>query len=271
MSFIHTRRIALKNVRQSFIVNDAPIHLFENVNLTVEQGQSYAITGPSGTGKSSLLMLLSGLEKPSAGEGVYVCSTVNKTAQRDGAQNEGSQNKGNQIEGSQSEVIKEQRLPLDALRANIGFIFQQFHLLPELTALHNVALPLKLRGEKNAQEKATYWLEKVGLAHRLTHKPKQLSGGEQQRVAIARALIFEPKFIFADEPTGNLDVNSAYEVADMLFSCCEENGAGLVIVTHNEALAQRADQVLRLERKTKSASGSNLKSQLRSAVEDTPC
>jgi len=266
MSFIHTRRIALKNVRQSFIVNDAPIHLFENVNLTVEQGQSYAITGPSGTGKSSLLMLLSGLEKPSAGEGVYVCSTANKTAQRDGAQNEGGRR-----EGSQSGVIKEQRLPLEALRANIGFIFQQFHLLPELTALHNVALPLKLRGEKNAQEKATYWLEKVGLAHRLTHKPKQLSGGEQQRVAIARALIFEPKFIFADEPTGNLDVNSAHEVADMLFSCCEENGAGLVIVTHNEALAQRADQVLRLERKTNSASGSNLKSQLRSAVEDTPC
>jgi putative ABC transport system ATP-binding protein len=132
---------------------------------------------------------------------------------------------------------------LAQLRQDIGFVFQQFHLLPELTALHNVALPLKLRGEKNAEATASAWLEKVGLGHRFHHKPQQLSGGEQQRAAIARALVFEPKFIFADEPTGNLDSKSAAAVADILFACCQQNGAALVMVTHNPQLAARAQQV----------------------------
>ena len=131
-------------------------------------------------------------------------------------------------------------------RENMGFIFQQFHLLPELTALNNVALPLKLRGDKQAVQKATQWLEKVGLAKRLNHKPAQLSGGEQQRVAIARALIFGPKFIFADEPTGNLDEKSAENIADLLFSSCEESGASLVIVTHSSDLAARAENIFSL-------------------------
>jgi putative ABC transport system ATP-binding protein len=131
-------------------------------------------------------------------------------------------------------------------RENMGFIFQQFHLLPELTALNNVALPLKLRGDKQAVQKATQWLEKVGLAKRLYHKPAQLSGGEQQRVAIARALIFGPKFIFADEPTGNLDEKSAENIADLLFSSCEESGASLVIVTHSSDLAARAETIFSL-------------------------
>ncbi len=200
--------IELNNISQSFRTNESNVTLFENLDLTISRGKSYAITGPSGAGKSSLLMLMSGLEEPTSGTGKYVNG--------------------------------EQTKPLTELRSDIGFIFQQFHLLPELTALNNVALPLKLRGDKNAISKAKHWLEKVGLQHRFNHKPSQLSGGEQQRVAIARALVFEPKFIFADEPTGNLDQNSASEIADILFTCCQENNAGLVVVTHSEVLAERA-------------------------------
>ena len=207
--------IELKNISQSFQTKESKVTLFDNLNLSIIQGESYAITGPSGAGKSSLLMLLSGLEQATTGHGRYV-----KAGQ------------------SQS---------LDSLRADIGFIFQQFHLLPELTALNNVALPLKLRGDKSALNKARVWLDKVGLSHRLNHKPSELSGGEQQRVAIARALVFEPNFIFADEPTGNLDQKSATEIADLLFSCCQENNAGLVVVTHSEILASRAQHIFLLE------------------------
>ena len=206
--------IELKNISQSFYVNDATITLFDKLNLSLHQGCSYAITGPSGAGKSSLLMLASGLEKPTTGQGLYV--------------------KDSQIK------------PLDELRTEIGFIFQQFHLLPELTALNNVALPLKLRGDKSALAKAEHWLDKVGLSHRKDHKSTELSGGEQQRVAIARALVFEPKFIFADEPTGNLDEKSADEVANILISCCQENNAGLIMVTHSDALASRAQHIYSL-------------------------
>jgi len=203
--------IELENVGQSFMMNQAKITLFSELNLAIHQGKSYAITGPSGAGKSSLLMLASGLEDPSSGSVFY--------------KNE----------------CEEQ--PLSFIRTDIGFIFQQFHLLPELTALNNVALPLKLRGDKYATAKAKIWLNKVGLDHRLDHKPSELSGGEQQRVAIARALVFEPKFIFADEPTGNLDQKSATEITDVLFACCQEHNAGLVLVTHSEAMASRAQHV----------------------------
>lgn len=212
MSVSTISQIELSNVSQSFTSNEHQVHLFQDLSVSVLQGQSYAITGPSGSGKSSLLMLMSGLAQPTTGQGTY---------RQD-----------------------ERRIPLDQLREEIGFIFQQFHLLPELDALNNVALPLKLRGRRDAEQKAKKWLEKVGLGHRLTHKPQQLSGGEQQRVAIARALVFSPRFIFADEPTGNLDTQSAKEVADILFSCCQENGAGLVMVTHSESLAARAQHVL---------------------------
>jgi putative ABC transport system ATP-binding protein len=211
--------IELKAVSQSFENNNSEkntstITLFENLDLSISQGQSYAITGPSGAGKSSLLMLLSGLEKPSSGQGNFI---------------------------NDKHISS-----LDNLRSEIGFIFQQFHLLPELSALHNIALPLKLRGDKHAIKKAEHWLEKVGLADRAKHKPSQLSGGEQQRVAIARALVFSPKFIFADEPTGNLDQYNANEIADILFACCQENNAGLIIVTHSNALASKAQNIYSL-------------------------
>jgi putative ABC transport system ATP-binding protein len=211
-------QIELHKLGQSFLANDQTIELFNDFNFSFEQGRSYAITGPSGSGKSSLLMLASGLEKPSGGS-VY-CYMHNDNDKR------------------------LERSPIDQLRSEIGFIFQQFHLLPELDALNNVALPLKLRGSKHAIPQAKKWLERVGLSHRLNHKPSQLSGGEQQRVAIARSLVFEPKFIFADEPTGNLDTNSANEVADMLFECCKSGGAGLILVTHSSSIAERAEQRL---------------------------
>lgn len=221
--------IELKNVSQSFKDINSGSHafksnasekksstitLFENLDLSIIQGQSYAITGPSGAGKSSLLMLLSGLEKPSSGQGYFINDNHSSS--------------------------------LESLRSDIGFIFQQFHLLPELTALHNIALPLKLRGDKQAIKKAEHWLAKVGLSDRANHKPSQLSGGEQQRVAIARALVFSPKFIFADEPTGNLDQHNANEIADILFNCCQENNAGLIIVTHSHGLASKAQNIYSL-------------------------
>lgn len=215
MASTATSRIELRNVSQAFTHNAHQVQLFQGLNLSIEQGRSYAITGPSGSGKSSLLMLMSGLEQASAGEGHYIQAGRSR--------------------------------PLSELTAEVGYIFQQFHLLPELTALHNVALPLKLRGEKDAEKRAKLCLEKVGLSHRFHHKPQQLSGGEQQRTAIARALVFGPRFIFADEPTGNLDSQSAQAVADLLFDCCLHQGAGLVIVTHSEQLAARAQQVFSLQ------------------------
>lgn len=207
-------RIELKNINQSFVMGDSQVTLFNQLDLSLQQGKSYAIIGPSGAGKSSLLMIASGLEKPTTGSVLHV---------KDG-----------------------QCLPLTQVREKIGFIFQQYHLLPELTALNNVALPLKLRGDKRALDKAANWLDKVGLAHRKDHKPTELSGGEQQRIAIARALVFEPEFIFADEPTGNLDPSCATEIADLLLACVQEQGAGLVIVTHSEALANRTETTYRL-------------------------
>ncbi|WP_286263488.1 ABC transporter ATP-binding protein [Thalassotalea atypica] len=206
--------IELTNIEQSFELADSTITLFSGLDLSIEQGQSYAIVGPSGSGKSSLLMLMSGLEKPTNGIGEL-------------------------FDGGKVR-------PLEQLRSDVGFIFQQFHLLPELTALNNVALPLKLRGDKQALQKAKAWLDKVGLAHRADHKPTELSGGEQQRVAIARALVFEPRFIFADEPTGNLDQQSATDITNLLFDCCTQGNAALVIVTHSETLAAKAQHIYSL-------------------------
>lgn len=206
--------ITLKNVTHYFKSGDKRVHLFNNLSLSIEKGKSTAISGPSGSGKTSLLTLAAGLETPISGE---------IKSHRDG-----------------------ELLSTDEMRQNNGFIFQQFHLLPELDAINNLALPLRLRGNKQAHEKAAQWLERVGLADRGNHKPSQLSGGEQQRVAIARAFITEPSFIFADEPTGNLDEATSELITDLMFDCAEDTGCGLVLVTHNRKLAARADRCLRL-------------------------
>ncbi len=179
-----------------------------------------AITGVSGSGKSTLLSLLAGLDKPTSGQ-----------VKIDGQ--------------SLTKLDEEQRAALR--RDKIGFIFQSFHLIPALTALDNVMLPLELKGDKNAREQAFNLLERVGLSERYEHQPLQLSGGEQQRVAIARAFAGEPEILFADEPTGNLDQLSGENVIELLFQLNQEQGTTLVLVTHDPLLARNCHRQFRLE------------------------
>lgn len=210
-----TDTIELKNISHHFDTEIERIELFRNLSQTIRSGEMLAVVGPSGAGKSSLLSIAAGLEPPAGGEVRFV------------------------IDGR----------PVDALtmRANSGFIFQQFHLMPELDALGNLALPLRLKGKRDAFDIAAHWLEKVGLSERARHRPHQLSGGEQQRVAVARAFVTAPRFIFADEPTGNLDARTSESVARLMFDCARETGCGLVIVTHSNRLALQATTCLRLE------------------------
>jgi len=207
--------ISLNAVSQEFAASDNPVTLFKNLSIQVNSRESHAVIGPSGVGKSSLLMLLAGLEKPSQGTFSFV------------------------HQGHQKSI--------NDLRQCSGFVFQQFHLLPELDAINNIALPLKLKGDKDVMDKANNWLKRLGLANRAKHKPAQLSGGEQQRIAIARALISKPEFIFADEPTGNLDERTSQQISELMFECCAENQAAIVLVTHSLQLANRTQYVHRLE------------------------
>lgn len=208
--------IKLEDVSHGFtLVDKQQITLFEALNTTITSSRIYAILGASGTGKSTLLSLMAGLEKPNTGQISFFHEEHNL-------------------------------LSLDDYRQRCGFIFQQFHLLPEFDAQHNVALPLQLRGDKQAFAKAAHWLQKVGLGERMSQPVSLLSGGEQQRVAIARAFVSEPEIIFADEPTGNLDENTATQITELMLSCCKENQCGLVLVTHNHELAERANHCFRL-------------------------
>ena len=191
--------------------------ILDSVSLSIGTGNSLAIVGPSGAGKSTLLGLLAGLDTPTSGE-VW-------------------------LDEYQITAMDEEGRA--AVRAElVGFVFQTFQLLPGLTALENVALPLELRGESQAISMAKEYLARVGLADRTTHYPRQLSGGEQQRVSLARAFACRPKILFADEPTGNLDARTGSRVCDLLFSLNAEEGATLVLVTHEERLAQRCDSRL---------------------------
>lgn len=188
--------------------------ILDNVSLSIESGNSLAIVGPSGAGKSTLLGLLAGLDTPTSGD-VW-------------------------LEDYRITAMDEEGRA--AVRAElVGFVFQTFQLLPGLTALENVALPLELKRESKAIAMAKEYLSRVGLADRTTHYPRQLSGGEQQRVSLARAFACRPKILFADEPTGNLDARTGSTVSDLLFSLNAEEGATLVLVTHEQRLAERCD------------------------------
>ena len=212
--------IIVENISKFYATPDGPLKVLDNINFSAKPSESVAIVGVSGSGKSTLLALMAGLDHPTSGV--------------------------IQIHGEDlSTANEDERARLRNLY--IGFVFQQFHLLPNLTALENVALPLELRADSDARRHAQTALDQVGLASRVQHFPRQLSGGEQQRVAIARAYCARPKILFADEPTGNLDAKTATKIADLLFDLNEEYATTLVLVTHDEGLASRCDRRVRLD------------------------
>ncbi|WP_310476322.1 ATP-binding cassette domain-containing protein [Sandarakinorhabdus sp.] len=196
---------------------DAAVDVLRGVSLSVPAGQRIAILGPSGSGKSSAMAVLSGMERASGGQ-VTVAGADFTRMDEDGLAR--------------------------ARRGRIGIVLQAFHLIPTMTALENVAVPLELAGEADAQGRAKAELEAVGLGHRLHHYPTQLSGGEQQRVAIARALVGRPALIFADEPTGNLDAATGAAIIELLFGRLAETGATLVLITHDAELAPLCDRII---------------------------
>jgi putative ABC transport system ATP-binding protein len=217
-----TRDIVLqaRNLSKQVSSPEGPLTIVRNVSFTVTQGESIALVGPSGAGKSTLLALLAGLDLPTSGEVVLAGETL-------GALDEDG------------------RARLRAER--VGFVFQSFHLLPSLTALENVMLPLELAGRDDARSVATQMLGRVGLAARVGHYPRQLSGGEQQRVALARASVGHPAVLFADEPTGNLDTATGERIAQLLFDLNRGSDTTLVLVTHEASLAARCGRVLSMD------------------------
>jgi putative ABC transport system ATP-binding protein len=199
---------------------EGDLTILHDLSLDLARGDSLAIVGTSGSGKSTLLGLLAGLDLPSQGQITLAGHALNT-------------------------LDEDQRARVRA--EHVGFVFQSFQLLDSLNALENVMLPLELEGHRDARERARALLERVGLGKRLSHTPRQLSGGEQQRVAIARAFAAEPAVLFADEPTGNLDTHTGEHISDLLFEINQERGATLVLVTHDERLAQRCHRRIRLE------------------------
>ena len=196
------------------------VNILTDIDLRVGQGETLGVVGPSGSGKSSLLMVMAGLERASAGRVV--------------------------VAGTDFAGLSEDRLARFR-RENMGIVFQAFHLMGTLTALENVAIPLELAGRADPMEQARRQMERVGLGHRMGHYPGQLSGGEQQRVALARAFAMRPKILLADEPTGNLDQTTGRLIVDLLFDLHREEKNSLVLITHDPSLAERCDRVVRIE------------------------
>ena len=195
------------------------VNILKGITVRIGAGERVGLVGPSGSGKSSLMMLIGGLERPTGGR-VAVAGQDLSHLNEDG---------------------------LAAFRRdNVGIVFQNFHLVPTMNALENVALPAEFAGKDDAFVRAAEGLEAVGLGHRLDHYPSQLSGGEQQRVALARALVARPRLVLADEPTGNLDGETGRHVIDLLFDLAERQGTTLILITHDEGLAARCDRILRL-------------------------
>ncbi|MGV8863589.1 MAG: ABC transporter ATP-binding protein [Pseudomonas sp.] len=212
--------LSARNLSKVVPSTEGDLTILHELSLELNKGDSLAIVGASGSGKSTLLGLLAGLDLPSAGAVTLAGRNL-------------------------SDLDEDQRARIRA--EHVGFVFQSFQLLDSLNALENVMLPMELEGRKDARERARILLERVGLGQRLTHSPRQLSGGEQQRVAIARAFAADPDVLFADEPTGNLDSNTGERISDLLFELNKERHTTLVLVTHDERLAHRCQRMIRLE------------------------
>lgn len=212
--------IQAENLTKIYKSGNKELVVLDNVTFSAEQGTSLSIIGPSGSGKTTLLGLCAGLDVPTSGNISLMGFKLNRMDEDDRA------------------YVRNQF---------VGFVFQNFQLLSTLTALENVMIPLELRGEKNAESRASELLDRVGLVDRMHHYPSQLSGGEQQRVAMARAFINSPKILFADEPTGNLDEENADHVTDLLFTLNREEKTTLVLVTHNLELAKKTERVLQMK------------------------
>jgi len=214
---LNNQILRANNITKRVATPDHELIILDDVSLNVNIGLSLAITGPSGAGKSTLLGLLAGLDTPTSGD-IWLADKQITSMDEEGRAN---------------------------VRANtVGFVFQSFQLLDSLTALDNVALPMELAGNQHAREQAQDYLDKVGLDKRIKHYPKQLSGGEQQRVALARAFACQPKILFADEPTGNLDQATGLIISDLLFELNEQSDTTLILVTHETRLAERCDEVV---------------------------
>lgn len=211
--------LAVRNISLTLPSAAGPVEILKDLSFSVAPRERVAITGPSGSGKSSLIAVAAGLEQPTGGSVELLGQDL-------------------------SRLDEDGRARLR--RGRVSLVFQAFHLLPNMTALENVAAPLEIARVEGAEKIASGWLDRVGLSERLRHYPHQLSGGEQQRVALARALAPRPTLLFADEPTGNLDAANAAKVADLLFGLVAEEGAAMVLVTHDPALADRADRQVRL-------------------------
>ena len=211
--------LALKDVALSLDGNAGRVGILHDISLEIARGETVGLIGPSGSGKSSLLMLMGGLEQSTAG-------TIDAL--------------GHDLTSMNEDALARFR------RDHMGVVFQSFHLIPTMTALENVATPLELAGARDAFDRARAELDAVGLGHRADHYPSQMSGGEQQRVALARASVTRPKILLADEPTGNLDGANGAAIMDLLFGLRDKHGATLVLVTHSNALAARCDRVVRL-------------------------
>jgi putative ABC transport system ATP-binding protein len=212
--------IHLDTVTLSLAGHSGDVDILKSISLDVPAGQHVAVLGPSGAGKTSLLMVMAGLEQQTSGEISLV---------------------GHPITNMNEDRLAELR------GDHVGIVFQAFRLIPSMTALQNVAVPLELAGVQDATEQAATALEQLGLSHRLNHLPEQLSGGEQQRVAIARAIAPQPDILLADEPTGNLDSATGELVIEQLFAAADRVGAALILVTHDETLAARCSRILRIE------------------------
>mgnify|MGYP001098144575 CR=1 FL=1 len=212
--------VALRDVHLTLDSAAGPVNILRGIDLDIRAGETVSMVGPSGAGKSTLMMVMAGLERPSSGS--------------------------IRVAGEELTRLDEDRLALFR-RDKVGIVFQAFHLVPTMTALENVAIPLEFAGRRDAFQRAEAELQAVGLGHRLHHYPGQLSGGEQQRVALARALVPEPALLLADEPTGNLDGATGKQIIELMFALSADRGATLVLITHDMSLAQRCARQIHVD------------------------